>query len=155
MVVCFGMCNEQTGVIHFLGTGFQDLSNFSAHEVEIDGVVFKTVEHAYQALRVVPGARKKIMEATSPIRAWQEGQACKERNELLLDYNKDELMEKILRAKLVQHEDVRELLLSSGERELVKNTETDSYWGNGKDGLGQNKMGKLWMRLRTELQTGV
>lgn len=147
------MSGKSLDPIYFLGTGFQDLSPFSAHEVEIDGFVFKTAEHAYQALRVVPSAQRKIMEATSPIKAWHEGQACKERNVLLPDYNKDELMEKIFRAKLAQHEDVRALLVATGDRELVKNTETDSYWGNGKDGQGQNKMGKLWMKLRNELKS--
>lgn len=155
MVGWFGMENQQSESIYFIGTGFQDLSPFSAHEVEIDGVKYKTAEHAYQALRVVPEARTKIIEATSPIKAWHEGQASKERNELLPNYNKDELMERIFRAKLAQHQDVLELLLSSGERELIKNTETDSYWGNGKDGQGQNKMGKLWMKLRSELQAQV
>jgi len=138
--------------INFIETRFHDFSPFSAHEVEVDGIVFKTAEHAYQALRVVPEARPVIMSARSPLDAWREAQKCKERNQLLTGYDKYALMEKIFRAKLAQHADVREVLLESGDRELLKVFDTDYDWGTGADGSGQNNMGKLWMKLRAELQ---
>ncbi len=137
--------------INFLETRLTDLSPFSAHEIEIEGVVYKTAEHAYQALRVQTHARAAITAARSPMDAWREGQKCKERNELIPDHNKDELMERILRAKLLQHEDVRRVLLMTGERKLLKVFD-DAYWGTGKDGGGENRMGKIWMKLRSELQ---
>ena len=65
--------------------------------------------------------------------------------------DKDELMEKIFRAKLTQHSDITDILKESGERELLKVYDTDYYWGTGADGSGKNKMGKLWMKLRNEL----
>ena len=142
---------DDTSAINFIETHFNDLSPFSAHEIEIDGVVYKTAEHAYQALRVVPEARKAIMDAHSPMDAWREGQKCKERNELLADYDKYVLMENILRAKLAQHKDVKEVLKATGDRELLKVYDTDYDWGTGADGSGQNNMGKLWMKLRAEL----
>jgi hypothetical protein len=139
--------------INFLENRFTDLSPFSAHEVELDGVVYKTVEHAYQALRAIPSAREKIMQARSPMDAWREGQRCKDREELLEDYDKDVLMERILRAKLEQHEDIRAVLLESDNRELIKVIDSDSYWGTGRNGDGENRMGKIWMKLRVELQS--
>ena len=44
-----------------------------------------------------------------------------------------------------------EALKESGERELLKVHDTDYYWGTGKDGSGENKMGKIWMKLRSEI----
>jgi ribA/ribD-fused uncharacterized protein len=139
--------------INFLETRLTDLSPFSAHEIELEGVVYKTAEHAYQALRVVPQARSVIESARSPMDAWREGQKCKERGEVLVDYDKDVLMEKIFRAKLAQHQDIREVLQATGGRELLKVYDTDYYWGTGTDGTGENRMGKLWMKLRAELTT--
>jgi ribA/ribD-fused uncharacterized protein len=137
--------------INFLETRLTDLSPFSAHEIELEGVVYKTAEHAYQALRVVPQARSAIECARSPMDAWREGQKCKERVEVLVDHDKDALMEQIFRAKLAQHADVREVLQATGDRELLKVYDTDYYWGTGADGSGENKMGTLWMKLREEL----
>jgi predicted NAD-dependent protein-ADP-ribosyltransferase YbiA (DUF1768 family) len=61
-------------------------------------------------------------------------------------------MELIFRAKLEQHADIKNILTESEDRELLKVYATDYYWGTGADGSGQNKMGKLWMKLRDELQ---
>jgi len=62
------------------------------------------------------------------------------------------MMEQIFRAKVAQHPDIKAILLESEARELLKVYDTDYYWGTGADGSGQNRMGKLWMKLRAELQ---
>lgn len=137
--------------INFVENRWHYLSPFSAHEVELDGVVYKTAEHAYQALRMKSEVQPKIKEATSPLEAWRRAQECKKFGELDETVDKDELMEKIFRAKLAQHPDIREILRESGDRELLKVYDTDYYWGTGADGSGENKMGKLWMKLRKEI----
>lgn len=137
--------------INFLENRIHDLSPFSAHEVEIDGVVYKTAEHAYHALRVVPEARPAIITARCPLDAWRLAQECKEKNQLLPDYDKEALMEKIFRAKLDQHPDIARVLKLTKERELLKVFDKDYFWGTGSDGSGENQMGKLWMKLRAEL----
>jgi ribA/ribD-fused uncharacterized protein len=114
-------------------------------------VVYKTAEHAYQALRVVPEARQPIVDATSPMNAWRAGQAAKQNDQMLPDFDKLALMERIFRAKLEQQDDVRQVLLATKDRELLKVYDTDYYWGTGADGSGENQMGKLWMKLRQEL----
>jgi ribA/ribD-fused uncharacterized protein len=140
-----------TTPINFLETRFHDLSPLSAHEVDIDGVIYKTAEHAYQALRVIPEARQDIMNASSPMDAWRLGQKCKEEGKLVANFDKLALMEKIFRAKLAQHRDIADVLKVTGERELQKVYDVDYSWGTGADGTGENQMGKLWMKLRAEL----
>ena len=137
--------------INFVESRWHYLSPFSAHEVEIDGVVYKTAEHAYQALRMKAEVQEEIKNAASPLEAWRLAQECKKRGVLNESVDKDELMEKIFRAKLTQHSDITDILKESGERELLKVYDTDYYWGTGADGSGKNKMGKLWMKLRNEL----
>jgi len=47
---------------------------------------------------------------------------------------------------------MRDLLLETGEKELLENSPVDAYWGVGPTGDGLNHLGKLWMKLRDELQ---
>jgi ribA/ribD-fused uncharacterized protein len=141
--------------INFIENRFHYLSPFSAHRITVWGEVFPTAEHAYQASRILPGPeRDAIKYASSPMDAWREGQKYKDHPELAVpNFKKAAIMEEIFRAKLQQHPDIALILMESGERELLKVWDTDYYWGTGKDGSGQNVMGKLWMTLRAELLT--
>lgn len=67
------------------------------------------------------------------------------------DKQKDNVMYTALLAKFTQHADLQELLLHTGDARLVEHTENDSYWGDGGDGSGQNRLGKLLMTVRKNL----
>ena len=56
-----------------------------------------------------------------------------------------------MRAKVTQHEEMKNLLLSTGTARLVEHTTNDSYWGDGGDGSGRNMLGVILMELRAEL----
>jgi len=145
--------DTDTSPIYFVGPGFNDLSPFSAHEVIVDGIVCKTLEHAYQGLRIKPSPeRDEILFARSPLDAWRVGQKYKNQSDLVIDNSdKYEFMERLCRLKLEQHDDIRQVLLATDKRELIKVTNTDYYWGTGADGSGENQLGKIWMKLRSEL----
>lgn len=136
--------------INILDPQAEYLSPFSNHAITVRGETFKTVEHAYQSLRIIPGEQRDVVRnASTPLQAWEEGQKYKNDPALLVkDFDKDALMEELCVAKLEQHEDVRSFLLSTGVQELCKVHDSDYYWGTGKDGTGENRMGKLWMKLR-------
>jgi ribA/ribD-fused uncharacterized protein len=61
-------------------------------------------------------------------------------------------MREAIRFKFTNHEDIKEILLSTGEDELVEDSPIDYYWGIGADGTGKNMLGKLLMELRTDLK---
>lgn len=42
--------------------------------------------------------------------------------------------------------------ISTGDAELIEHTKNDSYWGDGGDGTGKNRLGQLLMELRAELR---
>ncbi len=144
---------KDTSPINFIETRFQDLSPFSAHEIVVDHIVCKTVEHGYQGLRIQPGPeRDEILASRSPMDAWRAGQKYKNQPELLVEgYNKFKLMERLCCEKLKQHPDVRAVLMATGNRQLLKVYDSDYYWGTGVDGTGENQLGKIWMKLRDEL----
>jgi len=58
------------------------------------------------------------------------------------------IMEELLVKKLEQNEDVAERLTSTGRKKIYENSPWDDFWGLGKDGKGQNMMGKLWVKIR-------
>ena len=64
---------------------------------------------------------------------------------------KIEVMEKAVMAKFSQNEKLRALLISTGDAEIVEDSPRDSFWGIGKDGNGQNMLGKILMKIRTLL----
>jgi len=64
---------------------------------------------------------------------------------------KDGIMLDALRLKFTQHSELKELLLSTGDEEIIEDSPIDSYWGCGSDGEGKNMLGKLLMKLRSEL----
>lgn len=124
-------------------------SNFSAHEVVYQGVTYKTSEHAYQTAKFSdPMMREKIMNAPSAFLSRELGQA---QLGLTGNFDKVAVMTDIMRAKLQQHFDVKQMLLQTGDAEIIKNHPDDYFWGSGADGTGKNMMGKIWMQLRSEI----
>src|SRR5574337_30959 len=63
-------------------------------------------------------------------------------------------MKRVLQAKFTQHEDLKQLLLSTGTARLVESATVDNavnrLWGEVK-GVGKNKLGELLMDVRAEL----
>lgn len=62
-------------------------------------------------------------------------------------------MEEIVRCKLNQHPYIKEILKSSGTKMIVEMNDDDEFWGWGKNHNGANELGKIWMKLREEINT--
>jgi len=65
-------------------------------------------------------------------------------------------MDKVLYQKLSQHSDLRNVLLNTGNSELIYAEVTDHFWGEGPAGQGANELGKMRVRerLRQEASSG-
>lgn len=56
--------------IYFYDQWYDVLNNFSANAIEIDGVLYPTSEHAYQAAKCTdPKGKQEIIAAKSPLLA--------------------------------------------------------------------------------------
>ena len=134
-------------------------SNYSAHQIEFNGVVYPTVEHAYHSQRYSDAAiRDEIRSARSPYKAWQISQKYKAQQLPDFGERKAAVMEALCRAKLQQHEEIQRELLATNDIPIIKHWTTgappDGFWDDGVDGTGNNEVGKIWMRLREELKSG-
>ena len=132
------------------------LSNFSSFMVEWMGALWPTSEHAYQAAKFRDMfLRKSIRRATSAHEA--KKLARRHSNEIRPDWDevKVDCMRSILTAKLQQHTFIQDMLVGTGDAELVEDSPRDSFWGRGPDWDGENQLGNIWMGLRAEFVSQV
>ena len=144
-------------VIRFyhLSDAYGCFSNFARAPVRLRGLVWPTSEHYFQAQKFVGTPREEeVRQAKSPMIAARMGRSRK--HPLRPDWErvKDAVMREAVLAKFTQHDDLRGLLLGTGDALLVEHTENDSYWGDGGDGSGKNMLGRILMSVRNQLQDG-
>lgn len=134
---------------------YGEFSNFSPHPVEIKGRVWPTTEHYFQAQKFAGTEHEEAVRlAKSPMIAARMGRSRERPLRSDWETAKDDIMREALRAKFTQHPELRSLLLKTGDAELIEHTRNDSYWADGGDGTGKNRLGQLLMELRGELRTG-
>lgn len=147
--------NDTTKAIYFYHSNqpWGELSNFSKHAVLIDGIIWPTTEHYYQAQKFQSKRHiEQIRCAASPILAKSTAYQMQDqfgRSDWIAV--RESVMLFALRAKFTQHPNLAAKLRSSGERLLVELTKNDEYWGDPGDGSGQNRLGQLLMQVRSEL----
>lgn len=127
------------------------LSNFAHFGFMLDEVYWPTSEHYYQAQKTRNSELQTIIrKATTPKKCKQI--ACQ--IELREDWEniKYDVMLTALRAKFNQSKSLKELLINTGDEELVEASPYDYIWGCGADGSGKNLLGRALMEIRTELK---
>ena len=127
-----------------------ELSNLSPHGFSDEGVEWPSVEQYMLGHRFTNAFREQIRTARSPKKAkliadahlgsvrpdWKEVQ--------------DELMLRALRLKFSSPE-LQKVLIETEDRPLIYMSPFDKYWGAGRDGSGQNRVGELLSQVREEL----
>ena len=141
------------GPILFYGVGeeFGCFSNFSPFPIRLKNRVWPTAEHYFQAQKFAGTPHEdEIRKAPSPMVAARLGRSRQRPLRRDWESAKDGIMLEALRAKFGQHEDLKRILMETGERRLVEHTPRDRYWADGGDGSGRNRLGELLMRVRAE-----
>ncbi len=132
-------------------------SNLHRTPVVFEGREYPTAEHAYQAGKASKvDVREWILNAPSPALAAMAAHGLYTWD-IVPNWSKIKFdrMRDVLRAKFAQHEDLCELLLSTGNARLVEAGRTDNAvnrtWGEV-NGKGKNMLGVLLMEVREELR---
>lgn len=127
-------------------------SNFSHHEIFLDGMIWKTAEHYFQSRKFSdPAIIIKIQSAETANIAANIGRDKNLEIKKNWEDVKVEFMRKVILAKSEQHEDIRQKLIQTGNKEIIEDSPYDNYWGIGMDGTGLNMLGKIWMETREKL----
>lgn len=128
---------------------YRFLSNFYPCEIEFDGKIYRTVEHAFVAAKTLDkNIRNDIRFISHLGKAKQFGKKI----ELRPDWDdvKLDIMEELLRKKFSQPY-FRDLLSLTCDDLLIEgNNWNDTYWGVCR-GVGKNHLGKLLMKIRSDI----
>ncbi|OFY67529.1 MAG: hypothetical protein A2Y71_14385 [Bacteroidetes bacterium RBG_13_42_15] len=124
-------------------------SNFAPYLVEIDGKIWKTTEHYYHAQRFSGTEYAEVIrEIKTPFQAKEVAKSgIYPRRSDWFDV-KFNIMMKAVTAKFEQHNDLRDILVSTGNAILKEHTELDHYWADGGDGSGRSRLGEILMAVR-------
>ena len=142
---------------------FSFLSNFYPCEIKHQGITYKSVEAYYVAMKVkgdqmIDGrfypetdVREMVSMIKNPGDVKRFG-----RNKISLRKDWDDIklsvMEWAVREKF-KNESLKEMLLSTGDEELIEgNSFNDVYWGVCQ-GQGLNHLGKILMKIRAEINS--
>jgi ribA/ribD-fused uncharacterized protein len=146
---------------------FRTFSNMSNHPIDIEGVKYPTVEHYFQAMKAKEfndeEMYNKIVKTKTAKAVKAVGKKVKNFVQEVWDSKREAVMEKAIRAKFVQHPELRKQLLETGDKIIGFADPRNTFWGIG-TGMesekskkpskwrGQNKIGKILMALRTTLK---
>ena len=132
---------------------YESLSNFTPVKIVINQKEYASVEHYYQSKKSEdPGEQELIRQASTAYKSKKLGSKVKFPRADWDSY-KIEVMTEALRLKFAQ-EPFKSLLLSTGEANIYEDSPYDLFWGTGalgSSGTGQNHLGKLLMKIRSEL----
>lgn len=128
-------------------------SNFAAYPIKLGGKVWPTTEHYFQAQKFYDSDyQEKIRQEKSPTIAARLGRSRKVKIRPDWESVKEGIMRDALVAKFTQYPELTKILLNTNSAILIEHTTNDSYWGDGGDGTGKNRLGHLLMSVREELR---
>lgn len=125
------------------------LSNFHQEPVTVNGVVFKTSEHAYQALKAKTQEDfERVRSAKTPGEAKRLGRII----DIVDDWDqiKIDVMTVIIEAKFAKGHLAQKLIDTAPMYLEEGNTWQDCFWGVC-GGKGENWLGKILMTVREQL----
>jgi len=112
---------------------------------------YRSVEHAYVASKTLdPAGRARVRAEPNPFRARELGRALSLRPGW--DAMRLAVMATLVREKFTRHAPLAELLVATGDLDLVeRNRWRDTFWGVC-NGIGENHLGRILMTVKAELQ---
>lgn len=134
------------------------MSNFSPHSFyDYKGYLYRTSEHYFQAHKFATGSEPfmQILNAKYPMEAANLGRTLRPFNPKIWEAVRDDVMYTAIFYKFTQNPDIMASLVSTKTAKLIENSPIDYYWGCGKDGSGQNKLGHTLMKLREQIKLAV
>ncbi|MGB1288385.1 MAG: NADAR family protein [Aggregatilineales bacterium] len=142
-------------IIYFYTTGddYGCFSNFSRHGFGLKDKYWKTSEHYFQAMKFEGTDHEDaVREAITPKEAAKRGRDRSRPLRKDWEQVKDDIMREAVLAKFETHDDIRQILLDTGDAPLVENAPGDYYWGCGRDGSGKNMLGIILEETREILR---
>jgi ribA/ribD-fused uncharacterized protein len=137
-------------------SNFYDINAKIGEKISFNGHMVPTTEHAYQAAKALNYEDfLKIIHVKTPEEAKHLGRELEEKGQIRPDWSEVKLnIMYDINKKKFSIPALKERLLKTETRELVEyNWWGDKFWGvDEKTEEGQNNLGQILMKIRTELQ---
>jgi hypothetical protein len=140
------------------------LSNFYPCKFEFNGKTFNFSEQCFMYQKAILfndfEIAKQVLNETDVRKIKALGRKVKNFNNELWDKHKEDFMFNACYAKFSQNNELKDFLLSTGNREIVEASPVDNIWGIGFSSdkamenvnkWGQNLLGKVLMKVREDL----
>lgn len=143
---------SQKPITEFRGQ-YYFLSNFYPAPISYNGLIYANNEAAFQAQKTTCMRERQqfsLPHLSDPARAKSMGRKLR----LRPDWENQKLrsMYEICLNKFLQHQDLKALLIATGDNILIEgNSWGDRYWGMV-NGIGNNHLGKILMDIREKLK---
>lgn len=132
---------------------YEFLSNYFTCIVYYEDMTYLNVEAAYQASKFANEEQRKAFSVLDPSRAKILGNSAQVPKEW--ESMKVDVMYQCLVSKFSFNRVLRQQLLDTGDCEIIYgNCYGDTFWGR-ENGVGENMLGKLLMRVRDEMRRGI
>jgi ribA/ribD-fused uncharacterized protein len=140
--------HDENNIKGFFGE-YRWLSNFHPCEVGYEGLIYPSSEHAYQAAKIEPEFRPKLL-TISAAKVKSEWKKYPKLDKQPGEWDNRKLLEMliILKDKFTRNNGLKEKLINTGNKHIEEsNYWGDKFWGVC-NGVGENRLGKLIMAVR-------
>ncbi|KZY27850.1 MULTISPECIES: NADAR family protein [unclassified Oleiphilus] len=120
----------------------------------LEGLLWPSIEHYYQAMKfqeTSPSYFEKIRKSSTAKQARRMGRSRFHKVRKDWAQVKRTVMTRAVYTYCRSHPQVAQLLLDSGSRKILENSQYDYYWGCGRDRRAENTYGKVLMDVRSKL----
>ena len=135
-------------VINSFDGEYDFLSNFYECPILWKGNLYRNSESIYQSYKTLDNVPFDFTKTTG-----SQAKKISKKLNVRPDWNKIkfDLMYEICQEKFNQNTDIAQKLMNTGDAILIEgNYQGDTYWGKC-NGVGQNNLGKILMKIREEL----
>ncbi len=149
----FIVTHDNQNIKGFFGD-YRFLSNFEICDCVYQGLEYTSSEAAYQSAKYKDKNERVAFQNITPFQSMKLGRAVTASN-MVRDWDKIKIsvMHQILVSKFTLNSDLKNKLLSTGDKFLCEtNWWNDYFWGQDINGKGENNLGKILMQIRTDLK---
>src|SRR4029077_1394506 len=144
-----GVSKMGNQMIKELSGEYRFLSNFWSCFIEYEGLSYPSVENAYQAAKCANKTERLYFLQAKAGEAKRKGKVVNVRSDW--EDVKLGVMLQLVRQKF-QQEPLKTMLLETGDKEIQEgNWWGDTFWGTV-NGVGENHLGKILMKVREQLK---
>lgn len=134
---------------------YPEFSLFYEASIIISGKTYRTAGHYYYCQKFFP-ENNNIQELIKSCQSQAEIYIVSKKYSKYIrcdweSHYMDFTMREAMKAKFMQHEHLRKILLNTGTKYLVLRNVTSGYWGDSGDGNGYNRYGHILMDIRNSI----